>query len=223
MDARIGSRHAEEHVKNLEKLVKKRAQSTDDSSTFISVGFPAVILDVWYRLNGLQEDANACFRPWIEEAIQILSDDDPDNDMEVLLKLWKVLFAAGDDKNSIAIMHYLGGYRDHERIESAVKGKDNGTDEEDDRPLACDGPCHRSFPNFNNIHICRYCVDFRFCEDCMQLLKSGAMPLNVCSQRLEWLFVPPLRQKVEREKLLIDGAQVDFKDFLNDLKRQWQI
>lgn len=224
LDAGRGSRDAEEHVKNLENLVKKRAQVMA-SSTFICAEVPAIILGVWYRLTGMQEDANACFRPWIVETIQLLSDDDPDSNKDGLYKLFIVLVAASDDKNSIAILHLQGSYGDHERTESAVDGEDDSTSEDNNgrSQFSCDGLCCRSLPKFDSFYVCRYCFETLFCEDCMQLLKSGAMPINVCSQRHEWLFVPPLRQKVERGKLLIDGTLVDFKDFLNDLKRQWQV
>lgn len=214
----IGSQEGKEQVKRTETLANTRARPTEDSSAFISSRFPSVILGLWYRLNGMEEDAKACFKPAIKEAIHILSDDDSSNDNDGYITLAAVLLAAGDDKNVIAILCALGKYKYEEGTGSAVKEED-----ESYAWLTCDGSCHCMLANFDNCYMCRKCFIIGFCGDCMKLLKDGAMPLDVCSQQHEWLFVPPNPEKVESGKLLIDGVFVDLEDWKNNLKQQWQV
>lgn len=253
LNAGVGSNDAEKHIKKLEKLAKPRARSVNDSLAFISASGPAVTLGLWYRLNGLNEDARACFKPSIQEGLQILSDDDPDNDEEGYSYLAVVLLAAGDDKNVIAICHSLGHYADDENSEPLLDSLENvenktnetaGQEEEGDEDsesdstdgesllypcdsllFSCDGTCNRRFPDFDNGYLCHYCFDVGFCEDCMKLLKDGEMRLDICSPQHEWLHIPPRPPMIrsDKSKIVIDGTLIDVEDWKNDLRQKWQV
>lgn len=234
----VGSEDADKYIRKLERLAKTRARSANDSRTFISASEPAVILGMWYRLNGMNEDARACFKPSIQEGLQILSDDDPDNDDDGYFQLLTALIAAGDDENVIAILRFIGNYASDENSKpifgslEGIENEKNGSaakEEESDNSSAsgsansglllhrveCDGTCNRIFPNYDNIYVCRYCLDIGFCEDCMKLLKDGKMSLNVCSPQHEWLFIPPRPETAKNDKFDIEGWK-------NSLRRQWQ-
>ena len=134
IDAGIGSAEAEKHGKKLEKLVRKKTTSANEAMSWIPANIPALILGLWYRLGGRQEEADACFRPSIKEAIQILSDDDPENDIEGLIELQNALLVAGDDSNVLAIGYYVGVYEDDKpgtvNAQEEDKGKDRNSQTE---------------------------------------------------------------------------------------------
>lgn len=243
LDVGVGSEDAEKYIRKLEKLAKKRARFANDSRAFISANDPAVILGLWYRLNGMNEDARACFKPSIQEGLQILSDDDPDNDEQGYFQLAKVFIAAGDDKNVIAILYSCGHYADQDNSEQLLsspekvettdwtvdreeKSDDCGnTDDELPNMCSCDGTCNRRFPNLDNLYICRYCFDVGFCEDCLKLLKDGEIRLDVCNPQHEWLHIPPKSSMIssEKSKILVDGALINIEDWKNNLRLKWQL
>lgn len=252
LSAGVGSNDAEKHVQKLEKLAKPKARSVNDSSAFISASFSAVILGLWYRLNGLNENARACFLPSVQESLQMLSDDDPDNDEKAYWGLVNVLIAVGDDKNAIAIYYLISHYADGENKANAIAdreekseeeksgdgesgGEKSGEEEEEDSEsdigdvgaiaFTCDGSCYREFASFDNVYMCRYCFDVGFCEDCMKLMKNGQMRLDVCSPLHQWLYIPPRPPIFKRHKsqVIIDGTLVEFEDWKNSLRREWQL
>jgi tetratricopeptide (TPR) repeat protein len=137
VDAGIGSAEAEKQGKRLEELVRKKTTFAKEAISWIPANLPALILGLWYRLSGRQEEADACFRPSIKEAIQILSDDDPENDVEGLFELQNALLVAGDESNVLAIAYYLGVYEDDEpgtvnaKEEDESEGHTSDTESED--------------------------------------------------------------------------------------------
>jgi tetratricopeptide (TPR) repeat protein len=221
-EAEKGSLLAQRYVDKLERLAKSKVQTT---SVFISTNTPSIILGLWYRLDGRLEEARACFQPHIREALQILSDDDPDNDGDGYRKLSHVFLAAGDDKNAIAILQAIGPWEIQalRRAEGGDRGEKEepnaeDSDLEDLEICFCDGPCRRSFENYIGIAACRYCYDVDFCGDCLKMLKEGNMPLNVCSAKHEWLVVPPLEEKVKVGELVMDGKIVSLDDWKKEIK-----
>ena len=206
LNAGVGSNDAEKYVQELEKLAKLRARSMNDTSGFIGANLSAVALGRWYRLNGLYENARACFLPSVQESLQILSDDDPDNDGLAYFILMDVFMAVGDDKNAIAA-YYLFSNTDYFSA------------------YFCRGRCHGKLTSLGNFYICRYCFDICFCEDCMKLTKDGKMSLDVCSPLHQWLHIPPRPPIDTRDKsqVIVDGTLVEMEDWKNSLRREWQI
>jgi hypothetical protein len=111
VDTGIDSAESEKQGNKLEKLVKKRMSNVNEEK-FFTTSAPALFLGLWYQLNGRLEEANACFRPFVTNAMQIVSDDDPDNDLEGLSALHLTLCMAGDDSNVIAMSYFMGVYKD---------------------------------------------------------------------------------------------------------------
>lgn len=252
LNAGVGSKEAEKHIRKLEKLAKPRARFVNDSHTFISANESAIILGLWYRLSGLDKDARACFKPSIREGLQILSDADPNNDVQGYYQLMAVLLAAGDDKNVIAIVQSIGHYENDEPskpLSESLEKAENKTketadqEEKDDEessddndstvdanlpesfPYICDGACNRHFPNSDNLYLCRYCFDIGFCEDCMKLLKDDKMRLDICSPQHEWLYIPPRPPMIrsEKSKIILDGVLIDIEDWKNNLRKEWDV
>jgi tetratricopeptide (TPR) repeat protein len=94
-------------VNAMEVLVLGKTKAADEPIEISNVIPAAILLGQWYRLNGRDEDAKACFRAYVKSALQVLSDDDPDNDFEGYLALAKTLIAAKQDAVAIGILQPL--------------------------------------------------------------------------------------------------------------------
>ncbi|EHK18004.1 uncharacterized protein TRIVIDRAFT_122489, partial [Trichoderma virens Gv29-8] len=101
---------------------------------------------------------------------------------------------------------------------------------------ACDGTCGGTPWNFNNaLHICKYCWDIGFCDDCVSLLKANKLKKIVCSPSHDWLAIPKCNPRgntaardgtVQVRGELIDGVRVGgetvtVKEWLASLKKEW--
>ena len=107
LDFGKGTSEANTYVQKIEKMCKQKVKGTTDALEVITTNYSATFLGLWYRLNGQHEEAQACFQPYIKEALLILSDDDPDNDNIGYYELAHVLIAAGDEANAIAVLQIL--------------------------------------------------------------------------------------------------------------------
>ncbi|RHZ57984.1 NACHT and TPR domain protein [Aspergillus thermomutatus] len=214
LDAGVGSPEAEEYVSRLEQLVA-RYKTEDTSDFWIAARARAISLGVWYRLTGRHDEARALLAPSVKRAILILSDDDPENDSAGLTDLQNALLAAGDVKNVIAIAYALGGYAD----------KDEQENEEDEYWYTCDGPCRKVSSTMDGISLCSICFNTGFCKDCSELLRTGAMPFQVCSANhvKDFVYIPPRPQKVEANRVLVEGQVLTYEEWLAQLKKEWKV
>jgi tetratricopeptide (TPR) repeat protein len=251
VDAGINSPEATKYTRRLERIVKKTTSSTStkDVEAWIPASAPALILGAWYRMCGREEDAHAYLRPSIKQAIQILSDDDPENDAEGFIGLQNAFTMAGDDANTIAIAYHIGVYDDADTETSEYKGggetgegaedkKVNHTTDgedkdgftlceidDDDIRITCEGPCRKESKVHDLFYFCRYCYDASFEENCFKLLKDGLLPFNRSSQKHadDMMFIPPRPQKLESGKMLVEGKVIDFEEWKNGIKKQWNV
>ena len=60
----------------------------------------SMVLKLWYRLHGREQEAKLCFLPHILDGIDTLTDDDPENDMFGYMTLAITLLKAGDRRNA---------------------------------------------------------------------------------------------------------------------------
>ncbi|GFF52773.1 vegetative incompatibility protein HET-E-1 [Aspergillus udagawae] len=215
IDAGVGSPEAEEYISRLEQLVA-RYKTEDTSAFWIAARARAISLGLWYRLTGRHDEARALLAPSVKRAIQILSDDDPENDNAGLTDLQNALLAAGDVKNVIAIAYALGGYADKKAAEN---------EESEYYGYTCDGPCRREFQTLDGISLCSICFDTGFCKDCSELLRSGAMPFQVCraTHAKDFVYIPPQPQKVEANRVLVEGQVLTYEEWLAQLKKEWKV
>lgn len=65
-------------------------------------GASILLLGLWNRLHNKPEDARACFKPKVLEAIDILTDEYPENDNDGFILLGQVLLKSGDYKGAAA-------------------------------------------------------------------------------------------------------------------------
>jgi tetratricopeptide (TPR) repeat protein len=132
-----GTPEEKKWIQRLEKLCKAKKKATDDAPQVITTSTSALRLGLWYREKGCLEKANACFQPFIREALMILSDDDPENDSEGLSNLACALAAAGDDDCALAALRAL---RPEKRQDKPSRGGLSDTGEEDSGSAGPESP-----------------------------------------------------------------------------------
>lgn len=220
-----------EWVRKLEGLCKAKKKATDDAPEVVTTNYSATYLGMWYLENGYHDKANACFQPFIKEALMMLSDDDPNNDMEGLSQLASVLTAAGDDDNAVAVFQSLRP-KLPKKDEDGGSSSDNGSDDHEDEKDAldscnwlwgCDGPCHRSFSILSEANKCRRCLS-DICDDCVKLIKSGdEKAKKICSAEHTWLHVGAPELEVEENQILVGGKAIPFEEFKERLRVKWKV
>lgn len=96
--AECAGTHFDYWVLKLEGLAKnsnaKGVQDVSDSED------ASLMLGLWYRLHGREQEAKLCFRRPILNGIDILTDDDPGNDIFGYTALALTLLKAGDRENA---------------------------------------------------------------------------------------------------------------------------
>ena len=85
-------------VSKLEGLAKS-SSAKGVRDTFVTQD-PYLMLGLWYRLHGNEQEARHCFRTDILNGIDTLTDDDPENDMFGYMTLAVTLLKAGDRENA---------------------------------------------------------------------------------------------------------------------------
>lgn len=86
-------------ISKLDRLSRQIKGSEGDDDVF-SMGAASMVLGLWYRLHNKHDKAKVCFTPQTLEAIDLLTDDDPENDRWGYCKLALVLLMAGDKVNA---------------------------------------------------------------------------------------------------------------------------
>ncbi|KAJ5415509.1 NACHT and TPR domain protein [Penicillium sp. CMV-2018d] len=193
----VDTLEAEESVARLEQLAHESQNYLPESCAFV----PDVYLGIYCRLRGQDERARALFRPSLQRSVQILRDDNPTNDN--LSELRYVLMRAGDFKNVVSI---------------AYRSEHDGSDS----LYTCRGPCRRRVPTRNGFSICIICLE-ELCPDCVKI--EGVMPKKRCnSQHVEYLIsIPPQVEEISGGGMLVDGEEMEFKTWLNQLKKEWAL
>ncbi|KAI9680348.1 MAG: hypothetical protein M1829_001234 [Trizodia sp. TS-e1964] len=98
---------ADNYVGLIEDLTKAKVITKPDNDPKYSLRNTTLVLGAWYRLKGREQDARACFKEHVALALDILTDDDEDNDIDGWYWLASVLIAAGEDKNANAALSVL--------------------------------------------------------------------------------------------------------------------
>lgn len=154
----------------------------------------------------------------LQNSIDLLSDDDPDNDQEGYRGIAQVLMHVGDDLNALSAWSLCG---------PAARLKN-------DDPLRwfCDG-CGKNLTYADRIWSCKICDDVDFHDDCLDKLKKGTLPRLVCSPDHEWLRMPPWQDEYQitgdgvrmggeiKNGKRVGGTVVPVKEWLNAIRQDW--
>ena len=102
------------YVGKMERIVSKRRYGPRLGIAADSVppNEVAIHLAAWYHKVGRDGDAREAVKHHIQDALIILSDDDPNNDYDGYWQLSRALMAIGDEVNAFAICYSLREYKD---------------------------------------------------------------------------------------------------------------
>lgn len=199
VEAGVGTPEAEGSVSKLEELVQQ-------SHTYLSGSFafmPAVYFGIYCRLQGQDGRARALFQPSLQRSIQAISGDNPTNGE--LSDLQYTLMRTGDSKNVVAIAH---------RSE-----QDNS-----DPWYICGGPCRRKTSKRDGFSICPICLERELCPKCVKLVEGAMLKKRCHSQHVKYFIsIPPQLKEIRSGMMLVDGEEMVFETWLNQLKKEWDL
>jgi hypothetical protein len=156
----------------------------------------------------------------ILQAIDMLCDDDPGNDVDAYGKMMVALVGAGDFDNAVAanIPFGLGLTYPEHSDKIAEKGHHMVM-------YTCDGECSKSSDEYKEVWCCESCYDTEFCEDCIKLVQSGKMLWNICSKDHKFFQYLPAREDL-RERAVTWSAEAEMiqinKEWLDGLRKKWE-
>jgi tetratricopeptide (TPR) repeat protein len=86
---------------------------------------------------------------------------------------------------------------------------------------SCDGPCERFFTKPDPLHLCRYCLNIGFCDDCIKLQKSDQMPFMICDPKHEFYKPAKVTKRLGKGMVLLRGEEVPIRGWLEGLREEW--
>ncbi|KAF9884889.1 hypothetical protein FE257_000956 [Aspergillus nanangensis] len=215
INAGVGTAKADEIVTRLENMGEGVGGNKTSGNDSISRA-RSVSLGVYYRLTGRHTEATDLFRPSVKRCIDILSDDDPENDLRGLFDLLEALVAAGDTQNAISVAYIIGKYPgDADSDETA----------EDHVAWQCDGVCQKELPVLDGLSICSVCLDMGFCADCLEILQRDAGEISNCSAKHveHFLYVPSRPRNPGLDAVVYEENVMSFADWMKKLRKIWRL
>ena len=119
--------HFDDWVFKLEGLAK--ASNAKDVQDVSASEDSSLMLGLWYRHHGREQEAKSCFRTRILNGIDTLTDDDPENDLYGYMTLAATLLKAGDRVNAGAAFAVTTGPLDRLKEKRRAAPKASGGDE----------------------------------------------------------------------------------------------
>ncbi|KAI4250074.1 MAG: hypothetical protein L6R40_000246 [Gallowayella cf. fulva] len=117
VDAEADDQAVSVPISKLEAIAKQSKAA--ETAGFFAQDSSSLLLGRWYFLHGNLQEARACFKLKILEAIDILTDEYPENDAYGFIVLAQVLRKAGDDLNAAAAISV--GMAPIEKLKAAQK------------------------------------------------------------------------------------------------------
>ncbi|KAL8822530.1 MAG: hypothetical protein Q9191_006735 [Dirinaria sp. TL-2023a] len=160
-----------------------------------------------YRLQGKQGAAQKLLLNDMKSGIDLLSDDDPENDVFGYSAMANILMHTGDDLNALSAWSLFGPNARYTKIdtERTETDENNNARSEASAPIeelpsegeqaeylgySCDGRCNKSLTYADNVWFCKVCDDIQFHDECLDKLRKGTLTRFVCNKDHEWLRVP---------------------------------
>jgi len=246
MQAGRDSPEANLYIEKLRKLSISTSSARNENKTTFSHSFASIVLGMWYRLGGQLEEAEACFRPYIKQALDFLSDDDLTNNLEGCTMLFNVLVKVGDDENSIALvlLIYSSAYMKENNAteivsdeESLEIGASEGTEGrggnkktpgelelEEDISCTCDNPTCKENSLREGFNVCSICLDGpMYCDSCLKGIRERSLPFRVCDPSHRYLSLKPPSKRIPEGMILVGDALITFEEWKENLKKKWKI
>ena len=202
------------------------ASSSLDSSTFLG--------SYYVRTGQIPKTKELYLNP-MKDALDMLSDDDPENDSDGYAYLADILIHTGDDVNalsawSLVMPHDCARPDDPTppapessqadsppaELSDTITPKPNNEDQKErtgDTYLECRGHCGKVWTFADDMWCCKYCPDTVFCRECRQKVEDRTLERYWCHAGHDWLYVPPWSDeefhRIGRGRVRIEGEVVN--------------
>lgn len=180
---------------------------------------PKTYASSFYALIGLNGRSRSIIKPDVAAAVEILSDNDPDNDEQGVSMLIGALHCAGDYVGALtafSLMDRRSIPADTDDIASAPQSGDayaGGFMGHMEYSRRCDG-CAKSLPTAIDGTIrCKFCPDTDFCRKCYEELIRGDRPGLLCKQNHD--FVHYYHTKYSEEERAPGQIKIDWELEMN--------
>jgi tetratricopeptide (TPR) repeat protein len=226
------SQESEQHFNKLLKISRI-------ANTWTHGFRPASYIASYYVHRDQPEEARKLFMEEMVDALDILSNRDPDDDFYGYKLLANILMYTGDDLNALSAWSLLGPSdtylssnpgslsNDDKAVVNSVEetptlpppsepdAEESTRDRDGPLTYVCDGRCDSTWSYANDMYICRYCPDTQFTSDCLEKLKSNKLQRFICDPNHSWLHVPVWSDKealeVGKGNVRVYGELVDGK------------
>ncbi|KAL9594253.1 MAG: hypothetical protein Q9219_007134 [cf. Caloplaca sp. 3 TL-2023] len=131
------------------------------------------MLGSFCTLFGARDAAQTWLLSEMKSALDLLSDDDPENDYQGYAMIGEVLLHTGDDLNALSAWSLYGPGQRYNI--NAPQGC-----------YSCDG-CYRYFDWTERIWFCKICYRVQHCGECTKKIRNGTLEDFNCRQDHEWL------------------------------------
>lgn len=184
-----------------EPVLKEMVENTSSAA-----GTPAlrIRLASFYTFARNREAARKLLLNDLILAMDLLSDDDPENDYIGYLRMLDIFIHTGDDLDALSAQALRGPDKVAPELDSSLDGADDSDPKNQDKELhgdlspvdkepvemlcfRCLGDCERSFTSRDSIWWCKICVDTGFDGDCLAKVRNGTLKTSICSPDHEWL------------------------------------
>lgn len=173
--------------------------------------------------------AKELVRPHIQEAMNLLPDEDPSNDWQGYYMLAEALSFVDQD-NALVAWSLISPHEISEPSSESSKASVNEdvaampSKRQLSGPLAYayDGECGHEWTFPDDIYFCLECVDVQFDAKCLDFLNKGYLTRRVCGKDYKFLHIPPWDEEAFRDRgegnVLVGGKIVKVKDWLQDIR-----
>ena len=188
-----------------------------------------LLLGHWVRdfEDVLENEWKPYFRTSVLEALKLLTDEDPSNDLDGYDLLAQVLELAGDSQNAAiafgVVVQPLQALA-LQRTNIPNQGEDSRSKlKEDEFFYSCAGECDTKKTDYRELHMCRVCFNTAFCETCIKLVKNNQLPFNKCNPAHSFVQAFPIPDEIQDTvaQLLYGPAEFRIK-WVEKLRKQWK-
>lgn len=159
------ARREDDPTAHLEQLRSLVPDSVSDTASFVD---PQIYLARYWYSRGNHVEAKQMVREILQQAIDLLSDEDVGNDAFAFQRLISVFVPLGDQKNTdvcVRMLARIGGM------------------------IMCDGDCGESWNFGDAMWWCRDCVNVNFNGACYQKLCRGEFNFTACHRGHEFFYM----------------------------------
>jgi hypothetical protein len=227
MDARLAGKDAAEYETKLKDLaIISKDTDTSKVEYQYSLGGPALLYGLYLRKHAKADPET--WMPWLRNtllmALDMLSDDDPVNDLDAYRRCVITLIAAGDFPNTLAAAAVCLMPLDMTDTSWLAAARQLHFAK---HVYSCDGLCTTSDRNYQldykELLTCAECIDTSFCDVCYQKLLDGTLPIRVCNPRHEMLRIYPVPEEAKGVAAVFDGKNMIVQQqWLDELRKKWQ-